>query len=215
MRIIIADDHAIIRDGLRAILSTQLDMEVVGDVPDGRQAVQLVEKLQPDIAILDITMPVLNGIDAAEQIKQATNSCKIIILSMHATSEYVLRALQAGAMGYLLKESAGKEVVEAVRSISLGKRYLSQKISETIVDDYLRNLGTGTITSPLDNLSLREREVLQLVVEGYSSAEISQHLNISIKSVDTYRSRLMQKLDIDDIPGLVKFAIQHGLTVLD
>ncbi len=215
MRIIIADDHAIIRDGLRAILSTQLDMEVVGDVPDGRQAVQLVEKIQPDIAILDITMPVLNGIDAAEQIRQANNNCKIIILSMHATSEYVLRALQAGAMGYLLKESAGKEVVEAVRSVSLGKRYLSQKISETIVDDYLRNLGTGTITTPLDNLSLREREVLQLVVEGYSSAEIAQHLNISIKSVDTYRSRLMQKLNIDDIPGLVKFAIQHGLTVLD
>lgn len=215
IQVIIADDHAIIRDGLRAILDAQPDIQVVGDASDGREAVQLAAKLKPDLVILDISMPVMNGIEAMEEILLQNPRCKVIILSMHATSEYILRAFQAKANGYLLKESAGKEVVDAVRSVYSGQRYLSQKVSDRMIDEFIRMQEQGTVSQPLENLSLREREVLQLVVEGRSSAEIAGELGLSIKSVETYRSRLMQKLGISDLPGLVKFAIRQGLISLE
>jgi DNA-binding NarL/FixJ family response regulator len=208
--VLVADDHAVLRDGLRVLLEAQPDLHVVGDAADGRSAVHLVEELRPDVAIVDIAMPGLNGIEATRQICQSCPDVKTIILSMHSTTEHVSRALQAGARGYLLKESAGMEVVSAVRAV-----YLSQKISDQVIDDYARQPEAGTPQGPLALLTEREREVLQLVVEGNTSAQIAEMLSLSPKTVDTYRSRLMRKLDIDDLPGLVKFAIQHGLTPLE
>jgi DNA-binding NarL/FixJ family response regulator len=164
---------------------------------------------------MDINMPELNGIEATHQIMENCPSTRVVILSMFATQEHIFRALQAGARGYLLKESAGIEVVNAVREVMSGHRYLSQKISEDVIDDYVRLRDQTIDEDPLSRLSPREREVLQLVVEGKSSAEIAEGLFLSPKTVETYRSRLMQKLEIHDIPGLVKFAIQHGLTTLE
>jgi DNA-binding NarL/FixJ family response regulator len=213
--VFLADDHAVVRDGLRALLEAQPDIRVVGDAADGREAVGQVARLGPDVAIIDIAMPDLNGIEAAREIGEVCPSTQIIILSMHSTTEHIFRALQAGARGYLLKESAGIEVVKAVRSVHAGHRYLSQRISDTLVDDYIRQRQAAEPKSPLARLSPREREVLQLVVEGKSSAEIADALSLSVKTVETYRSRLMLKLGISDLPGLVKFAIQHGLTPLE
>jgi len=212
--VFLADDHAIVRDGLRFLLNAQSDITVLGDAADGRSAVRQVARLQPDIAILDITMPELNGVEATFQIRQLCPAVQVIILSMHSNIEHVTRALQAGACGYLLKESAGVEVVNAVRIVHTGHRYLSQKIADTLIDDYTRRSHTLE-KSPLNSLSAREREVLQLVVEGNSNATIAATLSISIKTVETYRSRLMHKLDISDLPSLVKFAIQRGLTPLE
>ena len=213
--VFLADDHAVLRDGLRFLLDAQEDIEVVGDAANGRDAVRQVEELHPDIVILDIAMPELNGIDAAVQIGELCPSSHVIMLSMHSTSEHIFRALQAGACGYLLKESAGDELVTAVRRVAVGQRYLSQEISEVMMADYVRQREVAEAQSPLASLSPREREILQLVVEGKSSAEIAGMLFLSPKTVATYRSRLMQKLGIDDLTGLIKFAIQHGLTSLE
>ncbi len=213
--VFIADDHAVVRDGLRFMLGVQPDIDVIGDSADGHDAVRQVEKLKPDVVIMDINMPELNGIDATHQIREASPSSQVIILSMYATNEHIFRALQAGVCGYLLKETAGVEVVDAVRTVHAGRRYLSEKISEKMIDDYLRLREDVGARSPLDHLSPREREVLQLVVEGRTSAEIAEILFLSPKTVDTYRSRLMQKLGVHDLPALVKFAIQHGLTPLE
>ncbi|VAW42531.1 Two-component transcriptional response regulator, LuxR family [hydrothermal vent metagenome] len=213
--ICLADDHAIVRDGLGFLLNSQTDITVIGSVANGREAVQLAVELKPNIILMDITMPELNGIDATQQICQLVPSVQVIILSMHAASEHIARALQAGARGYLLKESAGDEVVSAVRAVYAGHHYLSQKISDTMIDDYLHQRQQIEIGSPLARLSTREREVLQLVVEGKSSAKIAKILSLSPKTVETYRSRLMQKLEINDLPALVKFAIQQGLTPLE
>jgi len=213
--VFLADDHAVVRDGLRVLLEAQPDIRVVGDAANGREAVRQLVRLRPDVAVIDIAMPDLNGIEATQQIGEVCPSTQIIILSMHSTTEHIFRALQAGACGYLLKESAGIEVVNAVRTVHAGHRYLSQKISDRLIDDYLCQRQDGAAKSPLARLSPREREVLQLVVEGKSSAEIADTLSLSVKTVETYRTRLMHKLDISDLPGLVKFAIQHGLTSLE
>jgi DNA-binding NarL/FixJ family response regulator len=213
--VFLADDHAVLRDGLRCLLKAQHDIKVVGDVADGREAVRRVAELYPDVVIVDIAMPELNGIEAARQIREVCPSSEVIILSMHSTTEHIFRALQAGAHGYLLKESAGVEVVNAVRAVHAGHRYLSQKISDKIIDDYVRQREGAEAKIPLTRLSPREREVLQLVVEGKPSAEIAEILSLSPKTVETYRSRLMQKLGISDLPGLVKFAILYGLTPLE
>jgi len=215
IRVFLADDHAIVRDGLRAVLQGQPDITVVGDAADGRETVRQEAQLRPDVVVMDIAMPELNGIDAARQIREADQSTEIVILSMYSTSEHIFRALQAGARGYLLKESAGVEVVNAVRAVHSGQRYLSQKISDKLVDEYVRQREAVGAQSPLALLSPREREVLQLVVEGKSSAEIADILFLSPKTVETYRSRLMRKLDISDLPSLVKFAIQQGLIPLE
>ncbi|MBN1285926.1 MAG: response regulator transcription factor [Anaerolineae bacterium] len=213
--VFLADDHAVVRDGLRLLLESQPDIQVVGDAANGREAVREIARLHPDIAVVDITMPELNGIEAARQIGAVSEGTQVVILSMHSTAEHVTRALQAGARGYLIKESAGREVVEAVRAVYAGRRYLSQRISDMVIEGYVNPQNSIELQSPLDRLSPREREILQLVVEGKSSNEIAELLALSSKTVDTYRSRLMQKLEIGDLPGLVKFAIQHGLTSLD
>jgi DNA-binding NarL/FixJ family response regulator len=213
--VFLADDHAVVRDGLRYLLEAQPDIKVVGDAADGRQTLQYVERLRPDVTIMDIAMPELNGIEATRRIRTDCPSTQVIILSIYSTEEHVSRALQAGARGYVLKESAGIEVVNAVRAVHSGHHYLSQKLSDQLIDDYLHQIKASGEKDPLDRLSPREKEVLQLVVEGKSSAEIAAALSLSIKTVETYRSRIFQKLDIDDLPSLVKFAIQHGLTPLD
>lgn len=213
--IFLADDHAVVRDGLRFLLEAQADFKVVGDASNGREAVHQVTDLCPHIVIIDIAMPELNGIEAARQIRDICPTTRIIILSMYATDEHVLRALQAGAQGYILKESAGVEVINAVRSVHAGHRYLSQKISEKVIDSFIRQQSISPPENPLARLSPREQEILQLVVEGKSSADIAEILSLSPNTVDTYRSRLMQKLGISDLPNLVKFAIQHGLISLD
>ena len=211
IRVLIADDHTIVRDGLRALLEADQDIQVVGDAANGRDAVRQAAQLGPDVVIVDIAMPELNGIEAARQICEACPSAQVIILSMHSTAEHIFQALQAGARGYLLKESAGKEVIAAIRAVHAGQRYLSQKISDQALDDHARQREPG----PLARLSPREREILQLVVEGKSSAEIAALFSLSPKTVETYRSRMMDKLGVGDLPGLVKFAIQHGLTPLE
>jgi DNA-binding NarL/FixJ family response regulator len=212
IRVLLADDHAIVRDGLRALLEAQPGIDIVGDVANGREAVRAAKKLQPDVVVMDIAMPDLNGIEATMQIRESSPPTQILMLSMHSTAEHIFRALQAGARGYLLKDSAGTELVEAVRVVHAGRRYLSYKIAATMIDDYISERHR---TSPLDSLSPRERQILQLIVEGKTSAEIGTVLFLSPKTIDTYRSRMMHKLGIGDLPSLVKFAIQHGITQLD
>lgn len=208
IRVLIADDHAVMRDGLTALLGANPDIAVVGAVANGREAVRLALELKPDVAIMDVTMPDLNGIEATRLLRERCPETRVVMLSMHSSSEHVYRALEAGATGYLLKESAGEEVVAAVRAVHTGRRYLSQALQA--------ELGAAAVrmpqASPLERLSERERQVLQLVVEGKSSAEIAAIVHLSPKSVDTYRGRLMKKLGVSDIPALVKFALQHGLT---
>ncbi len=213
--VILADDHTVVRDGLRLLLEAHQDIKVIGHASNGRQTLQLAKELCPDVVIMDIAMPELNGIEATHKIRNDCPFTQVIILSMYSTAEHVLRALQAGALGYVLKESAGIEVVNAVRAVYSGHHYLSQKLSDRIIDDYVHQQKNVEEKSPLDRLSPREREVLQLVVEGKSSAEIASTLSLSIKTVGTYRSRILHKLEIDDLPSLVKFAILHGLTTPD
>ena len=213
--IFLADDHGVVRDGLRLLLEAQPGFQVVGEATDGREAVRQIAQLCPRIALLDIAMPQLNGIEATLQIRERNPATRSIILSMHATSEHVIQALKAGAWGYLVKESAGAEVVKAVREVHAGRRYVSQKILELVLEYCLSLSGAATAVSPLARLSPREREVLQLVAEGRSSADIARILPLSPKTVDTYRSRLMAKLGIKDLSGLVKFVIQHGLSPMD
>lgn len=210
--VFLVDDHRILRDGMRVLLESQGDIEVIGEADNGNAAVEGVVKTAPKVVIMDITMPELNGIDATRTILEKLPDTKIIILSVHSDTEHIFRALQAGAQGYLLKESAGTEVISAVRAVYLGRRYLSNKIRETMVEAYIEKRQTQ---SPLELLSMREREVLQLTVEGNSSAAIAEKLALSPKTVDTYRSRLMEKLQVHDLPELVRFAIKHGLTPLD
>ncbi|MCW5299036.1 DNA-binding response regulator [Herbaspirillum lusitanum] len=212
IRIYIADDHTIVRDGLAVMLQVHSDITVVGSGSDGRQAVKEIEQLQPDVVIMDIAMPNLNGIEAALLLRDVAPAVKTIMLSMYATKEHIFRALQAGARGYLLKNSAGSELVNAIRIVQSGQRYLSQKISDAVVDDYLLE---SRAAGPLDALSTREREVLQLVAEGHSSAQVAAMLSLSPKSIETYRSRLMQKIGVSDLPSLVKFSIHHGLISLE
>lgn len=213
--VFLADDHAVVRDGMQALLQSEQDIEVVGTAANGREAVSLIRKLKPEVVVMDIAMPELNGIEAAAQIKENDPSVRVVILSMHDTSEHIYQALKAGAKGYLIKESAGKEVAAAVRAVSVGRRYLSQRIEEKVIEDYVSHRQQAPTKSPLEKLSTRERQILQLVVEGKSSAQVAGVLFISPKTVDTYRSRMMQKLSVKDLPGLVKFAIQHGLTPIE
>ena len=213
--VFLADDHAVVRDGLRLLLEAQGDITVVGAAANGRLAVRQVGQLRPDVVVMDIAMPELNGIEATRHIRERQLPTQVVILSVHSTAEHVFRSLQAGARGYLLKESAGTEVVNAVRAVHAGRRYLSQKISDGVIDGYLQQRQIVEAESPLARLSPREREVLQLVVEGKSSADIADVLALSAKTVETYRSRIMQKLGIGDLPGLVKFAIRQGLTSLE
>jgi len=211
--VVLADDHAIVCDGLRFLLEAQRDLNVVGIAHNGHDAVRLAAELRPDVVITDVEMPGLNGIEATRRIREVSPATRVIVLSMYGAQEHILRALQAGARGYLLKESAGEEVVKAVRAAMSGVRYLSREISDKVVDAFVQDAALSE-EDRLARLSEREREVLQLVVEGKSSPEIAALLCLSAKTVDTYRSRLMHKLEINDLPGLVKFAIRNGLISL-
>jgi DNA-binding NarL/FixJ family response regulator len=209
IKVLLADDHGVVRDGLRLLLEANREIQVVGAASTGLEVLTQTPLLQPDVIVMDIAMPDLNGLEATHEIRDLYPSVQIVMLSMHSTTELVFRALQAGALGYVLKESAGKEVVEAVQAVYAGRRFLSHKLVETVVDDYIHQ---RRAESPLASLSVRERQVLQLLVEGKSNADIANRLSLSQKTVETYRSRLMQKLGLNDLPSLVKFAIQHGLT---
>jgi len=211
IRVLLVDDHAVVRDGLRMLLEAQGDVAVVGSVADGRQAVAEARRLAPDVVVMDVGMPGLNGIEAARMICESLAETRVLILSSQAGSDHIHRALQAGVRGYLLKEAAGAELVSAVRTLHAGRRYLGAQINETVLSDYASGRAAQ---SPLDRLSPRERQILQLVVEGRSNAEAARELSLSVKTVETYRSRMMEKLGIRDVPSLVKFAIEHGLTQL-
>jgi DNA-binding NarL/FixJ family response regulator len=208
IRVLLVDDHAIMREGLHALLAASPGISVIADASNGREALRCAEELAPDVLVMDISMPDLNGIEAARMIREKCPAIRIIMLSMHSTSEHVFRAFEAGASGYVLKESAGSEVITAVRTAYAGGRYLSPALG-----DLARGSGLDAArSSPLESLSFRERQVLQLVVEGKSSAAIARIVHLSPKSVETYRSRLMKKLGVADLPSLVKFAIEHGMT---
>jgi len=211
IKVLIVDDHTVVRDGLCSLLGAEEDIDVVGVAADGRDALKEAERLHPDVVLMDVAMPRLNGIEATRKFRKIFPASKVLILSMHVSSEYVYRALEAGACGYLVKESTGPEVATAIRAVHAGRRYLGARISETVLDQYIKNCKTA---GPLDSLSAREREILQLVVEGKTSAEIAGQVSLSRKTVETYRSRIMRKLGIDDLPTLVKFAIQQGITPL-
>lgn len=212
IRIFIADDHAIVRDGLRLLLKMQPDFAVVGEAENGRDAVAAVGRLRPEVALLDIAMPALNGIEAARQIGALSPATKVVILSMYGSSEHVHQALRAGAVGFIVKESAGAEVVQAIWAVHAGQRYWSQALEVYLIDAHCRLISQERGKSPIERLSGREREILQMVVEGQTSAVIAADLGLSPKTVETYRSRLMGKLGVQNIPQLVKFALQHGLT---
>lgn len=197
------------------MLESQPDMEVVGVAANGREAIRLVDQYEPDVAVVDISMPELNGIEAIQQMLPHHPRLKVIVLSIHETKPYIYRALSAGVKGYLLKETAGLEVVDAVRAVFQGERYLSRRVSDLLTDISFRRLETKMEVNPLKLLSPREREILQLVAEGKTSQEIGERLSISSKTVDTYRSRLMHKIGVRDMAGLVRFAIQHGVISLE
>jgi DNA-binding NarL/FixJ family response regulator len=215
IKVLLVDDHATVREGLRYLLDAQADIKVIGLAADGREAVDQVARLCPDVVVMDIAMPELNGIEATQQIKTECPDVRVVILSMYSSCEQIFRALQAGANGYLLKETAGLEVAAAVRAVQTGQRYLSAEVSDKLIEEYVQQRVLDELKNPLMQLSPREREVLQLVVEGQSSAEIAELLSLSCRSVETYRRRLMQKLGINNLPNLVKFAICHGLTPLE
>jgi len=209
--VFVADDHPVMHEGLTHLLHAHEDIRVVGVASNGRDAVRQVSQLHPNVLIADIAMPEINGIEATRQIRERWPETRVVILSMHSTPDHLFHALEAGARGYILKENAGGEIVNAVRAVHAGERYLCKKIADVLAEQVARHSGPN----PLDSLSKREREVLQLVAEGRTSVEIATKLSLSPKTVDSYRSRLMQKLQINDVPGLVKFSIQHGLTTLD
>jgi len=209
INVILVDDHAVMRDGLRYLIEAEPDLKVLASFSDGLEAVRFAATAHPEVAVVDIAMPGMNGIEVTRQIHDACPSSQVLILSMHADLEFIYQALRAGAHGYLIKESAGGEVVTAIRAVHTGSRYLSRKLDREAIERYVLERGDD---DPLDRLSPRERQVLQLTVEGRTSAESGAILNLSPKSVDTYRSRLMKKLDLDDLPALVKFAIRHGIT---
>jgi DNA-binding NarL/FixJ family response regulator len=211
IKILIADDHGVVAEGLKHLIEAQPDMQVVGTVGDGREALRLAREAQPDVVLMDLSMPELNGADATRAILERDSRCRVIVLSMYAEREYVRRALKAGASGYVVKRSAAKEVVDAIRAVYAGQRYLSPRVADVVIDDYTAE----DKQDPLGRLSAREREVLQLLAEGRTGAEIAARLALSQKTVETYRARLVEKLGIRDVAGLVKFAIQRGIVSLE
>lgn len=209
IRVLLADDHALFREGLRALLHATPDIRVVGEVATGYEACAAVPECRPDVVILDVAMPDLNGIDAAAIIRERHPATRTLMLSMHSTVEHVHRTFAAGVRGFLLKESASAEVVAAVRLVHGGAMYLCEVLRERLGDLAAR---LDLPDSPLERLSLRERQVLQLVAEGMTSAAIAQRIHLSPKSVETYRGRILQKLGLENTASLVRFAVEHGLT---
>jgi DNA-binding NarL/FixJ family response regulator len=212
IRILIADDHGVVAEGLRHLLSANSEMEVIGLAEDGREAVRAALETTPDIVLMDHAMPVLNGTEATRLIRSRSPHTRVIMLSMYSDAVHVYRALQAGAAGYVIKRSVAKEVVDAVLAVHGGGRYLSKQLADIVLDHVVHR---SAPEDPLERLSSRERQVLQLLAEGHSVAEIAATLSLSPKTVETYRARLMEKLGIFDLAGLVRFAIQQGVTELD
>jgi len=206
IRILLADDHALVRQGFRMILSAQPDMQIVGEAGNGREAVELAEKLQPDLVVMDVTMPELNGIEATRRIATAAPRARVLALSMHKDAVYVREILRSGARGYLLKDSDDSDLIAAVRSVAKGEGYLSPAVSDAVLTDYRRH-----VTDPLDLLTSREREVLQMIAEGKTNKEIATTLNLSVYTVEAHRGRVMEKLNLHSTGELVRFALRSGL----
>lgn len=211
VRILLADDHGVVRKGLRFLLERQSDMEVVGEASDGREAIRLAEQANPDVAILDIAMPLLNGIEATSQMIKRNSRLAVIILSMHSDEDYLLSALNAGAKGYVLKDSAEDDIVKAVRSVRQGTPYFSPEISQTLLEDHIRFLQQRNLQDSYDLLTEREKEVLQLLAEGKSNKEVAAILNVSVYTVDTHRLHLMQKLDLHNTAEIVLYAVRKKI----
>jgi DNA-binding NarL/FixJ family response regulator len=206
IRVVLADDHALVRDGLRAVLAREPDLQLVGEAGDGREALRVAETARPDVAVLDLAMPLLNGLDAARQLGAWDGGPQPILITMHADDRYVLEALRAGVRGYVLKKQAAADLVRAIREVAAGRVYLSPGVGAAVAEAIRAG---GPL--PEERLTSREREVLQLVAEGKTTKEIAAILNVSVKTADTHRTRLMQKLDIHDVAGLTRFAIRLGL----
>ena len=206
IRILLADDHALVRQGFRMILSAQPDMEIIGEAGNGREAVELAEKLQPDVIVMDVTMPELNGIEATRRIAISVPRARVLALSMHKDSVYVREILRSGARGYLLKDSDDSDLISAVRSVAKGEGYLSPSVSDAVLTDYRRH-----VTDPIDLLTTREREVLQMIAEGKTNKEIATTLHLSVYTVEAHRGRVMEKLNLHSTGELVRFALRSGL----
>lgn len=211
IRILLADDHTLIRGGLRLIIEQHPDLSVVGEAEDGRQAVALAASLKPDVAVLDIGMPNLNGIEAAKQITEGDSGTAVVVLSMHRDETYILRALKAGVRGYLLKDSAESDLVRAVRSVAERKSFFSPAVSKVLLDDYMQKLKRTGAEDSYDLLTPREREILQLVAEGKSNKEVAATLNLSVHTVETHRSNIMEKLKLKSLPELILYAVRKGI----
>jgi two-component system response regulator NreC len=208
LRIVLADDHVVVRQGIKAVLERET-LEVVGEASDGHTAVRLCDTLQPDVVILDLAMPRMNGIDAAREILRSGPHRRVVLLTVYPEDSYVLEALRAGISGYVLKSNAASHLLEAIESVSRGEMYLSPTISRAVVNAYL-----SAGEPPRDPLSMRERQVLQLIAEGKSMRDVGELLGISARTAETHRTRIMEKLDIHDVAGLVRYAIRHGLISL-
>ena len=215
MRVILVDDHQLVRAGLRALLQSFRDVDVLAECGDGHEALALVDRMQPDVLLLDVTLPGLNGLEVALRVPKVSPKTRVLILSMHAGAEYVGQALRAGVAGYLIKDSAVDELRVALDAIRVGRKYLSPAISQAVLNGYLRTGDTPPERAQLDVLTPRQREVLQLVAEGNGTREIAGRLHVSVKTVETHRSQLMERLSIHDVPGLVRFAIRVGLVSAD
>jgi DNA-binding NarL/FixJ family response regulator len=211
VRIVLADDHTIMRHGLRLVLERQPDFTVVGEANNGREAIDVVVRENPDVAVMDIGMPLLNGIEAAKRIAEERVKTAVVILSMHSDESYILKALRAGARGYLLKDSAEIDLIQAIRAVSAGKAFFSPAVSSVLADDYLRQIQQQGVEDPYELLTARERELLQLIVELKSTKDIAGLLGISPRTIDTHRGNLMQKLNVHSIPELILYAMRKGL----
>ncbi len=210
-RIVIAEDHTILREGLRVLLSSHPDLEVVGEAVDGREAIRKAEEAAPDLVLIDLSMPKMNGMDAIHEIRKRSPDTKILALTVHKAEEYVLTALQAGADGYALKDSTHQELVTAIRSVLAGKRYLSPGVSEQVIEGYLAGKKAGGPKSLWESVTPREREVLKLIAEGHKNREIAELLCISVKTVEKHRSNIMEKLDLHNVSDLTAYAIDRGI----
>ena len=216
IRVLLVDDHALFREGVRSLLTTQPDLEVVGEVEDGRAAVRQALALKPDVVLMDITMPHLDGIEATRQIRARDESIKVLVLTMHDNEEVFFRSLNAGAAGYVLKRSGGQELMAAIRATHEGNSYLSPFLAKALMDDYLHRVDRGAGEAPAGKrLSAREQEVLKLIAEGHSSREIAELLDLSVKTVHNHRTRLMTKLDIHRNADLVRYAIRLGMVEIE
>lgn len=211
IRVLVADDHTIIRSGLRMLLEREPGFEVVAEASDGRQAVELAESLKPDVAVLDIGMPNLNGIEATRQIVQKLPRTRVVVLSMHSDESYVLKALKSGARGYLLKDSAESDILNSIRAVNDGKAYFSPEISRMLVEDYMRQMQQRGVEDSYELLTAREREILQMLAEGRSNKEISSALNLSPYTVETHRGNILQKLNLHSLPELILYAVRKGV----